>query len=95
MISPKFFFRNDTSAKVLLKAIRHPELAESCPSGTRKIESPQAIPKGEGSRERTESTISSACLFPRIAPLLDQLPHANDAGGQPYPHLAIPPHTTS
>jgi hypothetical protein len=42
----------------VLKKIRHPELVESCPLGTGKIESPKAIPQGEGSRERTESTIS-------------------------------------
>jgi hypothetical protein len=36
---------------------RHPEPVESCPLGTGKIESPKAIPQGEGSRERTESTI--------------------------------------
>jgi hypothetical protein len=29
---------------------------ESCRLGTGKIESPMAIPKGQGSRERTEST---------------------------------------
>ena len=33
---------------------------KSCPLGTGKIESPQAIPKGEGSRERTESTTQVA-----------------------------------
>src|SRR5271163_3655320 len=37
----------------------HPELVESCPLGTGKIELPKAIPQGEGSRERTESTTSN------------------------------------
>jgi hypothetical protein len=51
--------------------IRHPEPVESYPLGTGKMESPKAIPKGEGSRERTESTISSPTLR---QPLLHQ-PH--------------------
>ena len=34
-------------------------VVESCPLGTGKMESPQAIPQDEGLRERTESTTSN------------------------------------
>ncbi|MCE0482779.1 MAG: carbamoyl-phosphate synthase large subunit [Methylacidiphilales bacterium] len=77
--------RAKEGASAPLKKIGHPELVESWPLGTAKIESPQVIPQGEGSRGRTESTSS---IIPSSLSSLNPVNLVNPVQIRPLPLLS-------